>query len=246
MKPGVVWLILVFLFTLCSCRKPIVQGKIVKVSGTVIDSVKNKKLANAKVYLLGARSTFYGTYYSAGPYDSTITDNSGNFLIVYTAEGQSIDYGVSLSKFQKGISDINQLNYVADPYSPISKLNFKRTVNNAIIKGRELNYLKIHLTVLSNPFDSFYVRNFWFDPVLIKGQNIDTIITLRHIPGEQLIISYYTDALRDTAGLAALNSNPGGHLYSVMRAINDTSLADFSDTIRIYKTISSSLAMPRQ
>lgn len=245
MKPDLL-IVLSFLLLLSSCRKPIDHGKIIRVSGTVIDSIKNKKLANAKVYLVGATSSFYGTYYGTGPFDSAITDNSGNFSIQYTAEGQSTDYGLCLPTFSVGDGYNNQSTYIADPYFPFSRLNRKKTVTNIVVKGRELNYLKIHLIVQGNPFDSFYVRNGSFDPLLIMGQAIDTTIILRHLPREPLFINYYTQAIRDTAGLAALNSNPYGRRYSVRRAIIDTSFADLSDTIRINKTISNALSMPRQ
>ena len=62
-----------------SCRKAVEQGKLVKASGTVFDPVKNKPLANAKLYLFGAHTTFYGIYYTDGPLDSTVSDNSGKF-----------------------------------------------------------------------------------------------------------------------------------------------------------------------
>lgn len=246
MKNGFFLLAVISVFIIYSCRKPIEQGKIITVSGTVVDSIKNKKLSNAKVYLYGARSNFYGIAYIEGPFDSATTDNSGRFSIRYVAEGQSTDYGVTLSRTEYGPWFINQSNYVADPYQYIYKLNYKKSVSNAVVRGRELNYLKIHLQVFNNPFDSFYVISYYFDPVLIKGQTIDTTLILRHLPNERVIIGYYTQAVRDTAGLVALNSNTNGHIYSVRREINDTLFADLSDTLRINRSISNTLLMPRR
>ena len=235
------------LLTLVSCRKVIEAGTVIKASGTLMDPVKQKPLPNAWLYLYGAKGGFYGMYYSQGPLDSTLTDNNGNFSIQYIAKGESVDYGLAL---QPSIGEYINRNpgYMSDYTEPIFKFNYARNINNAIVKGRELNFLKIHLKVNSNPFDSFYVRNYIQiqSPVLLKGKSIDTTFVMRQLPRELNFIQYYTESLRDTAGLAALNSNPNAHLYSVTRMIKDTMIPGMEDTVFIEKTIDSSLSMPRQ
>ena len=217
----------------------------IRATGIVFDNVKNKPLPNAKLYLYGAHQNMYGIYYSEGPLDSTVSDNSGNFFIEYRAEGKSIDYGLQLVRY--GDYNYNQTNYVIDYSEPIFKFNYSTNVRNAKVKGRELNFTKIHLKVDSNPFDSFYIRVSALGiPTLIKGQVIDATITVRHLPNEINIFEYYTESLRDTVGLAALNSNPYVHLYSIRRSLSDTIIANMADTLYLTKTIANSMSMPRQ
>jgi hypothetical protein len=232
-----------------SCRKHVEAGTDLSASGVVFDEIKNKPLANAKLYLYGAQQTFYGIYYANGPLDSTTSDKKGKFSIHFKAEGTSIDYGLTLGILgYGGYAYDDQSNYIIDRTEQMFKFNYALNVKNAVVKARELNYTKIHLTVLENPYDTFFVR---IDALirqvsLIKGQSIDTIIYVRHLPGEQNIISYYTESLRDTAGLAELNIDPFGRLYSITRMLNDTIMANMAETLYISKTIPNSLLMPRQ
>ncbi len=236
------------LLSLTSCRKPVPLGTVLSASGLVFDSVKNKPLPNAKLYLFGAHSTFYGIYYDDGPIDSTVSDNTGKFSIHFTADGKSIDYGLQLGVLEYGGYVYGtQTNYVIDYTQPIFKFNYSTNVTNAVVKGRELNYTKVHLKVITNPFDTFFVStNALRQATLVKGQSIDTTIILRHLPNQQNQISYYTQSIRDTVGLAALNSNPNGHMFSVRRVLSDTFTANMADTINFNKTILNSLSMPRQ
>lgn len=235
-------------FSLTACRKNVEAGATISASGTVFDEVKNKPLPHAKLYLYGAKQTFYGIGYSYGPLDSTVSDNSGKFSIHFAADGQSIDYGLQLGQLEYG-SYINnsQTNYVTDNTQPIFKFNYSKNVKNATVKGRELNYTKIHLRVITNPYDTFLVRTSALPIVtLIKGQTIDTTIIVRHLPNQQNIIQYYTEAFQDTIGMATLNANPNQHMYSVRRMISDLINAGMTDTLYVNKTISNSLLMPRQ
>ena len=250
MKRGIFFgIIAITVFTtIISCRKPVEKGKEITVSGLVFDPVKNKPLPNATLYLFGAHATFYGIYYSQGPFDSVITDNAGKFALRYTAEGSSIDYGLTLGQLQYGGYNYGgQTNYVVDYTEPVYKLNYGTAISNAVVKARELNFSKIHLKVQLNPFDSFYVRTLVTgDALLIKGQSIDTNVYVRHLPYQQNIIEYYTQSTRDTVGLAALNSNPNNHFFSITRMLRDTFTANLSDTIFLNKTIANSSLMPRQ
>jgi len=116
---------LTILTTLTSCRKEVPLGTSILASGIVFDSVKNKVLANAKLYLFGAHSTFYGIYYSQGPLDSTVSDSDGKFSISFTADGNSIDYGLQLGVLEYGgYIYNNQTNYVIDNTQPLFKFNY--------------------------------------------------------------------------------------------------------------------------
>lgn len=240
-------ILLIILTTFTSCRKQIPAGTRIIATGIVFDSVKNKVLANAKLYVFGAHQTFYGIYYSDGPLDSTISDNNGKFSISFDADGNSIDYGLKLGVLEYGgYVYNNQSNYVIDNTQPIFKFNYSTNVSNAVVRGRELNYIKVHLKVLTNPFDTIKVRTSAIGQVtLLKGQSIDTTILLRHLPNEQNRIEYYTESTRDTVGLVA-NSSPNGPITSIRRVIKDTLNANFSDTINISKTIPNSSLIPRQ
>lgn len=239
---------LLTIIALSSCRKPVEQGATITASGIVFDSVKNKPLPNAKLYLYGAKQTFYGIGYTDGPIDSTVSDVLGKFTITFTADGKNIDYGLTLGQLEYGGYNYSNLtNYVIDNLQPMYKFNYSRNVKNAVVRARELNFTKVHLKIISNPFDSFLVRTSALRQVtLIKGQSIDTSILLRHLPNEQNGVEYYTEATRDTVGLAAANSNPNGPFTSIRRIIRDTIFAGLADTIFINKTISNSSLMPRQ
>jgi hypothetical protein len=249
MKPIVPLFTLTFMVLsgLYSCRKPLVEGTSLSASGIVFDEVKNKPVANAKIYLFGANRFFTGLSYSVGPLDSVVSGSDGKFSINFKADGTSIDYGFQVGILQYGgyvYGDQN--NYVVDRSDPMYKLNYARNVTNAVVKARELNYIRIQLKVDENPFDSFYVRiDSRVSEALIIGQTIDTSILLRHLPGGQTRIQFYTSSRRDTAGLAALNANLVTPRYSIQRTLVDTIYPDMRDTIFFSKTISNSLNMPR-
>lgn len=230
------------LIALSSCRKEVPLGTRVTASGIVFDSVKNKVLANAKLYLFGAHQTFYGIYYSQGPLDSTVSDNNGKFSISFTADGKSIDYGLQLGVLEYGgYVYNNQTNYVIDNTQPLFKFNYSTNVSNAVVRGRELNYTKLHLKVLVNPFDTIKVRTTAIRQVtLLKGQSIDTTILVRHLPNQQNIIEYYTESIRDTIGFIP---GPG---TSIRRIYRDTLQTGMADTIYHSKTIPNSSLIPRQ
>ena len=245
----IVYFIIVTLISLTACRKAVEVGKNVSASGIVFDAVKNKALPNAKLYLYGAGQTFYGVYYSNGPIDSTISDNLGKFNIHFVADGNSIDYGLTLGNLgYGGYAYGNQTNYVVDNLEPMFKFNYSTSISNAVVKARELNYTKVHLKVTANPYDSFYLNTSASGVAsLVIGQSIDTTITVRHLPNEKNYFKYFTQSLRDTIGLAALNSNPdpNTHHFGVLRFVIDTITANMSDTITISKTFPNSLLIPR-
>ena len=232
-----------------SCEKAIPIGTEISVSGEVRDMVKNKRLPNAKLYVFGANRTLSGTYYSIGPVDSVVSDASGRFTILFKTHGYAMDYGLRLGMVEYGgVNYGAETNYVADPAEPIYKFNTSRQISNAVVRARELNFTRVELRVLNNPFDTFLVRSSADirRVTLLRGQSIDTTIVLRHLPMAQNRIEYYTEARRDTAGLAAANANPNGPFTSIRRMVRDTIQADLRDTIFIRRVINNSLEMPRQ
>ena len=174
MKQATTSICLVFLTTLAtlaSCEKEVPLGTRVTATGIVFDSVKNKVLANAKLYVFGAQRTFYGIYYSEGPLDSTVSDNNGKFSINFNADGKFIDYGLQLGVLEYGgYVYKSQTNYIIDNTQPVFKFNYSTNVSNAVVKGRELNFTKIRLKVLKNPFDTFLIRTTAIkNVILLKG-----------------------------------------------------------------------------
>src|ERR1700688_1400630 len=112
-------IVFLVLLLLVACRKDVPKGAVIQAYGFVIDSVKNKRLSNVTIYLYGAHSNFYGVYYDIGPLDSTISDIDGNFSLEYSAEGNSIDYALSIGNVVYGLYT-SQNNYVVDVVHPRS------------------------------------------------------------------------------------------------------------------------------
>jgi hypothetical protein len=235
---------------LSSCFKEIDPANQISVTGVVRDEVKKKNLPGAKLFLFGANRTPSGTYYSIGPLDSTIADHEGKFSLKYIPNESFFDLGLTIGQLQYGGYQYgNEMNYVIDVREPIYKFNYRIKIKDAVVKARELNYTKVHLKVITNPYDSFYVRPNTLGfrrPVLTIGQSIDTTVLIRHIPNEFNVFQFYTEAFRDTIGLGALNSIPNSRKYSIRRMVADTVWVGLQDTFSITKTIINSLDMPRQ
>src|ERR1700733_13307269 len=187
------------LLLLTSCVKDIPKGQLIQADGFVIDSVINKKLSNVTVYLYGAHATFYGVFYGGEPLDSTISDSNGNFSIKYSAEGHSVDYSLAVGNVIYG-GFSGQNNYVIDASHPSSQFNYSHHISNLAVCARKLNYARVNLKVMSNPYDTLYhdvttaygelfIRN------QFVGNRIDTSFITRYLPNrtntfEYKIISY--------------------------------------------------------
>ncbi|KAI9447033.1 hypothetical protein F5148DRAFT_1292497 [Russula earlei] len=182
-----------------------VIGQIIQASGFVTDSVKNKRLPNVTIYLMGAKQTFYGVYYTLGPLDSTVSDNNGNFSFSYTAQGDCVDYGLVIGMSTYG-GYTHQNNYVVDVFHPEYHFNQAYQLNNIVLKARELNYVKFNLKVLSNPYDTLNI-NFstghgeLFLQYQFIGSGIDTSLLMRYVPNEAAYLRYfiYSSRLYDSA-----------------------------------------------
>ena len=177
-----------------ACRKDVPKGQLIQANGFVIDSVKNKRLSNVTVYLYGAHYNFYGIYYDDGPFDSTISDNNGNFSIKYNAEGTSIDYALAIGNVVYG-GYTGQNNYVVDVYHPKYPFNYSHRLNNVSLSARELNYARVNLKVQANPYDTLYldVRTMsgeLFLRNIFVGASIDTSFLTRYLPDAANIFTY--------------------------------------------------------
>ncbi len=224
------------LLALTACRKDIPKGQLIQASGFVIDSVKNKKLYNATIYLYGAHSNFYGVYYDVGPLDSTVSDIDGNFSIKYSAEGNSIDYALAIGNVVYG-GYTSQDNYVVDVAHPLYPFNYSHQLNNVALRARELNYARINLKVLSNPYDTLYLDvtttyGELFLRNLFVGTNIDTTILTRYLPDAPNTFQY--------AILSRQLLDSGWYI----RRMFDTLTPKMDDTMTISKTFNSTYDIP--
>jgi hypothetical protein len=198
----IIFLIIISL-TSCqsSCEKNIAKGTIINANGFVIDSVKNKRIPNATLYLFGGHQPFGSPIVFSGPaLDSTVSDQNGNFQLQYTAEGNSLDYALGVTR--NALYGFNQypMNYVADPFHLLYVFKGATQLTNIAISARELNYALINLKVLSNPYDSLYFSisspeyyNLGSNYLFI-GNTIDTSILIRCLPNSTYRFFYSISA----------------------------------------------------
>jgi hypothetical protein len=205
---------------LSSCAKDIKKGTRIFASGFVIDTVKNKNLAFAKVYLVGGKVrgsngvTYYYNYV-----DSTLTDVNGNFSIDYKAERNSVDYVLEVASDDKFGSNEYQ------------QFQFENNETNVRLKSQELNFLKLNLKVDFNRYDTFYIYpSHGFTKRLI-GRSIDTAVLLKVLPNNANTITYRIMSI----------GNDSGAIY---RKITDTLNIGLTDTTNISKRIFSTYQMP--
>jgi hypothetical protein len=220
-----------------SCRKDVPKGQLIKASGFVVDNMKNKRLSHVTVYLYGAHATFYGVYFGMLPLDSAVSDNNGNFSLTYGAEGNSVDYALGIGNVVYG-GYTGQTNCVVDVLHPLYPFNYSHQLDNIAISARELNYVRINLRVLSNPYDSLWLdistnSGELFLRHLIFGTSIDTSILTRCLPNAVNNFEYKILAVR----LEDSSSN-------FIRRIADTINVSFVDTVVVSKTIKSTYNIP--
>ncbi|WP_298296241.1 hypothetical protein [Hydrotalea sp.] len=229
-----IFLILLFL---PACRKDVPKGQLIQATGFVIDSVKNKKLSDVTVYLYGAHSTFYGVYYDDGPLDSTISDKDGNFSIKYNAEGNSVDYALAIGNVVYG-GYTNQTNYVIDISHPIYIFDYSYQLTDVALKARELNYARVNLKVLSNPYDTLYLDvSTTYGELFLRnrfiGRSVDTSFLTRYLPNTTNIFEY-----------KILSSRIVDSATMFIRRMPDTLQSVLKDTIVISKIINTTYNIP--
>ena len=221
-------------FFLSSCRKDVPAGQLIQADGFVIDSVKNKKLPNVTIYLLGARQTFYGVYYTDAV-DSTLSDNDGNFSIKYRANGKSLDYALTLrhpGRIYNNTSSVEDLTHAIYPF------NYTYQLSGVAVLARELNFVRINLKVQSNPYDTLYIdinsmEGALFSQYPIIGKTVDTSFLARFLPNTMNSIQYQ---------ILAVSLLDSGNAF--IRNITDTLAATSADTIVVSKTINSTYDIP--
>lgn len=225
------------LFFITACRKKISEGTLIQASGYVIDSVKNKRLPNVKIFLFGAKATFYGIYYTVGPLDSTMSDNNGNFSLTYNAEGNSIDYALIIDYVQK-VDNTSQVNYVMDINHRLHKFNYSHELNNVAVNARELNYLRVNLKIDANPYDTLYFDMYSNYGAFalhnrIFGAKADTSFLTRYLPNATTYFYYKILSAPKRAGDTG-----------VYRLLLDSIPPGANDTLVFSKTIHSTNDLP--
>ena len=205
---------------LFSCAKDIKKGTRITARGFVIDTVKNKNLAFAKVYLVGGKVrgsngvTYYYNYV-----DSAVSDINGNFTIDYKAEGNSVDYVLEVASDEK----FSNADYQQFP--------FANNETNVRLKSQELNFLKLNLKVDFNRYDTFYVYPSYGYSRRLIGRSIDTTILLKVLPNNTNTITYRIMSI----------GNDSGAIY---RRLIDTLNIGLTDTTNHSKRIFSTYQMP--
>lgn len=214
------FLVMCVSFLFYSCAKDIKKGSPIRVSGIVVDTVKNKAIPFAKIYLVGGKVrgsngvTYYYNYV-----DSTISDANGNYSVDYKAEGNSVNYVLEVA---------NDNNYGTNKYE---QFYFSNNATNVRLKTQELNFLKLNLKVDFNRYDTFYIYPSQGFSKQLFGRNIDTTLILKVLPNNTNILTYrilYRGA--DTAIL--------------FRRLSDTFNVNMADTTNISKRIISTYNMP--
>lgn len=211
-------LIFSILTLIISCAKQVKKGKRIVANGYVVDTLKNKRLPFAKVYLVGCHREFSGRKYCTDYVDSATTDANGNFSITYRAEGNSAGYVLEV-KFDNNYGDYSLREF---PF-----------VNEEVtrITAHELNFLRLNLKVGFNRYDTLYIDPRYGDSKQLIGRSIDTTILLKVLPNIENLIAYQIAAKGFDSGF-------------ISRRMIDTVRVGFADTTVTSKTINSTYQLP--
>jgi hypothetical protein len=205
---------------LLSCVKDIKKGTLISVSGFLVDTVKNKNLAFAKIYLVGGKvRASNGVIYYYDYVDSTTSDNNGKFSIKYKAEGNNVGYVLEVA------SDDN---FSSSEYQ---QFTFANNETNVRLKSQELNFLKLNVRVDFNRYDTFYIYPYRGTYKRLIGRSLDTTIMLKVLPQSTNIITF---------GIMSLGNDSG----AIFRRLRDTLSIGLSDTTTYSKRIFSTYQMP--
>src|SRR5687768_12025995 len=165
--------IIVILFTfyltliIFSCKKSISSSVMTAVKGSVIDTVKNKRLSNARVIINGCHEANFRTY-CIDSLTSTKTNANGEFELTFRSDGKSIGFEASIE------TDDNY------DYSTYQRLEPGKT-NTIQLKAREKNYLKANINVTDNPLDPLVILSIGTKHVIYL-RSVDTLLLFRVLP----------------------------------------------------------------
>lgn len=162
-------IVLVSSIFLVTCKK-VKPGISTSVSGFAIDSVKNKRLANASVVIYGCKiNSMNGSRLCADSLVGVKTDLKGDFNISFVSDGNYIGYNAEIS-----YNDIN--------YQPKNSVKLNTGVKNSVILSAiELSILKLDLKILSNPIGEISARSSKTSHFL-KGNSNDVILYFKVYP----------------------------------------------------------------
>jgi len=224
------------------CKKDVIPtGQLIQANGYVMDNFKNKHLPNVKIYLYGGIETYGNITYSGPPLDSAMSDANGNFSISYHTEGTSVDYALIIGNYLH-VGYPMQYDYVTDISQPAYAFNGVSNLNNIVLKARELNYVRLNLKVLSNPYDTLDINvtstigayGNYFILHRLTGSHIDTSLYTRYLPGTYLTsFGYFVE-----------NHFLSDSLTGFMRSIYDTLPSNSKDTVIYSKTFNSTYDIP--
>jgi hypothetical protein len=171
-----IFAITIFILISPSCKKGVPENVVTTVEGYVIDSVKNKRLPNATVGIYGCVQTTFKVSCSE-LLATTKTDSNGEFKLSFNGDGKSFGFQAEV---------IYDENY---DYSSKYRL-IPGSTNTIVIKAREFSYLKTHLIITNNPFDTLInfasnVRHTFY------GHTLDTTVMNRVLPNATNYIFYF-------------------------------------------------------
>lgn len=210
--------ILLFLFLCNACIKDLKRGDRINVSGSVIDTVKNKKLPNVKVYLVGCVNSIPYGIFCYNKDDSTVTDGDGNFSLTYSSNIKRRGYVLEISKDN---------NY---SYNLHREYNFPNNGKDVILYTQELNLLRLNIKIDFNPYDTFYVIPEHGDYKQLIGRSIDTTILIKVLPNNTNMITYQ---------IMSINKDSG----AIYRRLRDTLQIGLTDITNYSKRITSTYQM---
>jgi hypothetical protein len=157
-----------------------------------------KQLPFVKIYLYGGHNHIgpgeLEMFYDQASVDSITSDINGNFSLKYSAKGKSDDYALGVPKSIYQTS--NDENYLPDPYHTIYPFSHVYNLKDLQISARKLNYAKVSLQILSNPYDTLLFRIFDSPSGLeiarcqFFARKIDTILNIRYLPLSATVFEY--------------------------------------------------------
>lgn len=168
------FLLLAFCISLTACRKKANQTTI---RGTVVDTVKNKVVANQKVIVV---SCYAGNFRRecGNLLTSTKTNSVGRFEISFDAPNNPLGFEIRAAL---------DSNYYFSSSTSEEVIPLK--VNDFTLYAREISYLKLNLKVFNNPLYPLLIScgNSFFT---LAGSSIDTVLYCRILPKSETDIVY--------------------------------------------------------